>query len=159
MCTYLYTHEIVDDKSDTRWQLVVRMLYDDVFIHSQGKNACCRLALKSSSYTRLVEKLAMVQEISNRTYWTDPQPWVSNSSTNLHRGPLVRSYSIFDGYGVFMKFSFVFLFRFFSSDDHGLLWASERHLSDDGVAKIALKALIDFLFSRKVLKIKSTTPG
>ena len=38
------------------------------------------------------------QEISNRTHWTDPEkPWVSNSSSNLLRGPLVRSHSIFDG--------------------------------------------------------------
>ena len=38
----------------------------------------------------------MIQEISNRTHWTDP--WVSNSTSNLPRGPLVRSHSIFDGY-------------------------------------------------------------
>ena len=37
------------------------------------------------------------QEISNRTHWTDPSTWVSNSSSNLLRGPLVRSDSIFDG--------------------------------------------------------------
>ena len=28
------------------------------------------------------------QEIFNRTHWTDPQTWVSNSSSNLLRGPL-----------------------------------------------------------------------
>ena len=41
-----------------------------------------------------------VQEISNRTHRTDPEKnWVSNISvsSNLLRGPLVRSYSIFDG--------------------------------------------------------------
>ena len=37
-----------------------------------------------------------IQEISNRTHWTDPSTWVSNSSSNLLRGPLVRSHSIFD---------------------------------------------------------------
>ena len=31
------------------------------------------------------------QEISNRTQWMDPYTWVSNSSSNLLRGPLVRS--------------------------------------------------------------------
>ena len=36
-----------------------------------------------------------IQEISNRTHWTDPEKtWVSNSSSNLLRGPLVRSHSI-----------------------------------------------------------------
>ena len=40
----------------------------------------------------------ILQEISNRTHWMDPgKTWVSNSSTNLLRGPLVRSHSIFDG--------------------------------------------------------------
>ena len=39
-----------------------------------------------------------VQEISNRTHWTDPSTWVSNSSSNLLRGPLVRSHSKFDGW-------------------------------------------------------------
>ena len=39
-----------------------------------------------------------IQEISNRTHWTDPETWVSNNSSNLLRGPLVRSHSIFDGY-------------------------------------------------------------
>ena len=37
------------------------------------------------------------QEISNRIHWTDPSTWVSNSFSNLLRGPLVRSHSIFDG--------------------------------------------------------------
>ena len=37
------------------------------------------------------------QEISNRTHWTDPLTWVSNSSSNFLRGPLVRSHSICDG--------------------------------------------------------------
>ncbi len=39
------------------------------------------------------------QEISNRTHWTDPEKtWVSNSSSNLLRGPLVRSHLILDGH-------------------------------------------------------------
>ena len=43
-------------------------------------------------------RFVSVQEISNgRTHWTDPEKtWVSNISGNLFRGPLVRSYSIFD---------------------------------------------------------------
>ena len=39
--------------------------------------------------------LSTFQEISNRTHWTDPSTWVSNSSSNLLRGPLVRSHSFF----------------------------------------------------------------
>ena len=40
-----------------------------------------------------------IQEISNgRTHCSDPEKtWVSNISSNLLRGPLVRSHSIFDG--------------------------------------------------------------
>ena len=38
-----------------------------------------------------------IKEISNRTHWTDPYTCVSNSSSNLLRGPLVRSHLIFDG--------------------------------------------------------------
>ena len=44
------------------------------------------------------ESFPFIQEISNRTHWTAPWPWVSNSSSNLLRGPLVRSHSIFDGF-------------------------------------------------------------
>ena len=44
-----------------------------------------------------LQRKGAFQEISNgRTHWTDPT-WVSNNSSNLLRGPLVRSYSIFDG--------------------------------------------------------------
>ena len=39
----------------------------------------------------------LFQEISNRTHWTDPWTRVSNRSSNLLRGPLVRSHLIFDG--------------------------------------------------------------
>ena len=39
-----------------------------------------------------------IQEISNRTHWTDPQMWVSSSSSNLLRGSLVRSHSILTEY-------------------------------------------------------------
>ena len=38
-----------------------------------------------------------IQEMSNRTHWTDPQTWVFDSSSKLVRGPLVRSHLIFDG--------------------------------------------------------------
>ena len=37
------------------------------------------------------------QDISNRTHWTDSSTWVSNSSSNFLRGPLVRSHSMIDG--------------------------------------------------------------
>ena len=37
------------------------------------------------------------QEIPNRTHRRDPSTWVSNGSSNLLRGPLVRSHSNFDG--------------------------------------------------------------
>ena len=41
--------------------------------------------------------LCIFQEISNSTCWTDPyRTWVSNSSSKLLRGPLVRSHSICD---------------------------------------------------------------
>ena len=46
----------------------------------------------------------LFQKISNRTYWTDPWTWVSNNSTNLLRGPLVRSHSILDGIVIFYRF-------------------------------------------------------
>ncbi len=59
----------------------------------------------------LMSFLFWFQEISNRTYWTDPQTWVSNNSTNLLRGPLVRSHSIFDGLVGFFRIPF--WFRFF----------------------------------------------
>ena len=41
--------------------------------------------------------LLKFQEISNRTHWTDPSTWVSNISSDLLTGLLVRSHSIFDG--------------------------------------------------------------
>ena len=45
-----------------------------------------------------VKRDSIFQEISNRTHWTDPSTWESNSPRNFLRGPLVRSHSIFDGY-------------------------------------------------------------
>ena len=41
--------------------------------------------------------IPLIQEISNRTHWTDPSTWESNSPSNFLRGPLVRSHSVFDG--------------------------------------------------------------
>ena len=41
--------------------------------------------------------LLKFQEISNRIHWTDPSIWVSNISSDLLTGLLVRSHSIFDG--------------------------------------------------------------
>ena len=48
--------------------------------------------------TREASFVDLFQEISNRTNWTDPSTWESNSSSNFLRGPLVRSHSIFDGF-------------------------------------------------------------
>ena len=50
-------------------------------------------------FTNVLKRFIILQEIFNRTHWTDPEKtWASNSSSNLWRGPLVRSHSIFDGY-------------------------------------------------------------
>ncbi len=60
-----------------------------------------------ASQWRAIYILGGVQEISNRTYWTDPEKtWVSNNSTNLLRGPLIRSHSIFDGWWFQLFFIF-----------------------------------------------------
>ena len=79
--------------------------------HSQpGPLTCARTAGHPGDRTGVLEtswprtwKLGCLssmffQEISNRTHWTDPSTWVSNSSSNLLRGPLVRSHSMFDGF-------------------------------------------------------------
>ena len=58
----------------------------------------------------------LFQEISNRTPLTDPSTWVSNSSSNLLRGPLVRSHSIFHGSFQSTKFEKVNLDAFQCQD-------------------------------------------
>ena len=48
-------------------------------------------------FHQIITKEVWFQEISNRTHWTDPSCRVSNSSSNLLRGPLLRSHLVFDG--------------------------------------------------------------
>ena len=61
-------------------------------------------SFNSACFSAFFSNSRSFQEISNRTHWTDPEKtWVSHSSSNFLRGPLVRSYSIFDGRG-FQKY-------------------------------------------------------
>ena len=50
----------------------------------------------SRGYILNHNEFSWVKEISSRTHWPDTWTWVSNSSSNLLRGPLVRSHSVFD---------------------------------------------------------------
>ena len=87
--------------------------------------------------------LVWFQEISNRTHWTDPSTWVSNSSSNLLRGPLVRSHSIFDG--------LVHLLFFFLT---AVFW---EHNSEETHSRHSLTATLGLPCDAESLGISSTS--
>ena len=86
--------------------------------------------------------LVWFQEISNRTHWTDPSTWVSNSSSNSLRGPLVRSHSIFDG--------LVHLFFFWNA----VFW---EHNSEETHSRHSLTATLGLPCDAESLGISSTS--
>ena len=77
------------------WYLGIQTDFDIVFKGTSPAAPRC-VGVKQRVYYCKKNNFDL-QKIPNRTHWTDPWTWVSNSSSNLLRGPLVRSHSIFDG--------------------------------------------------------------
>ena len=101
MISIRYPYDIHGSDSLTIPPLQLRISYPKPMLRAPAVWQSKAMALELTHDERREEPLfptarlwTIFQEISNRTHWTDPSTWVSNSSSNLLRGPLVRSHSI-----------------------------------------------------------------